>query len=197
MIHKGRIYLTWVIMNLIGFMLGSILGATNNGVVPIIIPGMLGILLGDLIFGATIGLAQWLALRHSSPLTMSAWWIVASSFGFMLGARSGALLTYRLVNEWLPPSVIFGVFMGGCISLATIWPLSQISAWPRSLGWIIISVPAWILGEGIAFAADFSQTTVPLVALTIGAITGLELLRLQSNTTVPLTIWLQEEKNLE
>ena len=173
-------------MNLIGFMLGSILGATNNGVIPKMVPGILGLLIGDLIFGATIGLAQWIALRQSSSLVVTNWWIIATSFGFMLGARSGALFTYHLVSEWLPPSVIFGVFMGSSIGLATVWPLSRIIAWPRVFGWIFISVPAWVLGEGIAFAADFSQTAVPLVALAISGMTGLEVLLLQKGTSTTL-----------
>lgn len=181
-------------MNLLGFMLGSVLGATNNGVVPNMVPGMLGLLIGDLIFGATIGLAQWIALRYASSVIVTAWWVVATSFGFMLGARSGALLTYRLVNEWLPPSVIFGIFMGSSIGLATVWPLSRIIAWPRVFGWIFISVPAWILGEGIAFATDFSQIAVPLVALAISGMTGLEVLLLQKGNSASLASWRKRKR---
>jgi len=180
MLESGRMYLARLFLNLIGFLAGSILEATSNGLVPAMIPGIIGLLLGDLIFGATIGLAQWLVLRRTSFLAVSAWWIVASSVGFVLGARSGALLTYPLANDWLPASVVFGIFMGGSLGLATLWSLSQVIAWPRSFGWLIVSLPAWVFGEGIAFATDFSFATMPLVALSISGISGLELLRLQT-----------------
>ena len=182
MFKNGRFYLAWILVNPIGFMIGSILGASSNGLVPFLIPGMIGLLLGDLVFGATFGLAQWLVLRRTRSLAVSTWWIVASSVGFMLGARSGTLLTHQLTNEWMQPSVIFGIFIGGSIGLATVWPLSQIIAWPRLLGWLVVSLPAWVLGEGIAFSADFAHAAVPLVALAISCITGLELLRLQIKT---------------
>jgi len=184
MIKNWKFYFSWIIVNPIGFVLGSLLGASNNGLVPALIPGMIGLMLGDLTFGAILGLTQWLVLRRTRALAVSIWWVIASSFGFMLGARSGNLLTPLLVNEWLAPSVVFGIFMGGSIGLATIWPLSQLIAWPRLLGWIVVSVPAWILGEGIAFASDFAHYSVPLVALIISGLTGLELLHLQAKKTL-------------
>ena len=166
-------------MNLIGFLAGGILGATSIGLVPAKIPGIIGLLLGEPIFGVTIGLAQWIALRSTSFLTVSAWWIAATSIGFTVGAHSGALLTYRLANDWLPASIVFGIIMGGSLGLAALWPMRLVIAWPRSFGWLFVSLPAWVLGEGISFAADFSHSTVPLVALSISGVSGLELLRLQ------------------
>ena len=196
MIENGRLFLAWIFMNLIGYLVGSILGATSNGLVPAMIPGMIGLLLGDLIFGATIGLAQWLVLRRKSSLAVSAWWVIASSIGFIVGARSGALLTHQLASDWLQPSVVFGIIMGGSVGLATMWPLMQITAWPKLLGWLAISVAAWVLGEGIAFSADFAQTTVPLVALSISGITGLGLLRLQVNSEAKSDIVVHKQISL-
>lgn len=189
MIKNWKFFFSWIIVNPIGFMLGSLLGASNNGLIPILIPGLIGLMIGDLIFGAILGLTQWFVLRRTRALAVSNWWIIASSFGFMLGARLGNLLTHHLVNDWLPPSVIFGIFMGGSIGLATIWPLSQIIAWPRLFGWLAVSLPAWILGEGIAFASDFAHHTVPLIALIISGLTGLELLRLQAGETLKSNSW--------
>ena len=179
MLESWRLYLAWLFMNLIGFLAGGILGATSNGLVPAKIPGIIGLLLGDPIFGVTIGLSQWIALRSTSFLTVSAWWIAATSIGFTVGAHSGALLTYRLANDWLPASIVFGIIMGGSLGLAALWPMRQVIAWPRSFGWLFVALPAWVLGERIAFAADFSHSTVPLVALSISGVSGLELLRLQ------------------
>ena len=80
--------------------------------------------------------------------------------------------------------IVFGLFMGSSVGLATIWPLSQIIAWHRLFGWFAVSLPACVFGEGIAFAADFAHTTVPLVALSISCITGLELIRLQARKSL-------------
>ena len=174
-------YSSWILANTVGFMAGSYWGATNDGLIPNAVTGYPGLILGDLIFGATFGLAQWLVFRLTRFLDIKPWWIVLTSVGFMLGARSGSLLTYRLefLHEWLKPSFIFGIFMGGSIGLTTWFAFHGIIPWKRLLWWLIVSMLAWVLGEGIAFEANFIQDTVPQVAVTISAITGLELLRLR------------------
>ena len=182
----GRFYLAWIAGNLIGFMVGSVMGATSNGLVPALVPGFIGLVCGDLIFGLAIGLAQWRVLRSTNINVFLPGWLFASSIGFMLGARLGSLLTYRLVADWLPAHIVFGIFMGTCIGLATTLPLSRIIAWPKLIGWIVISIPAWVLGESIAFASEFAQAYVPVIAISISALTGLELLRLQRPKPVDL-----------
>jgi hypothetical protein len=92
---------------------------------------------------------------------------------------------------------MFGLFMGSSVGLATIWPLSQIIAWPRLFGWFAISLPAWVLGERIAFAADFAHATVPLVALAISCLTGLELLRLQISTSAKSDFRVKKQMEME
>lgn len=176
---RNRFYLEWLLFNPIGFILGSLHGATNTGFVTKVIPGLFGLVLGDLIFGAMFGFAQYLVFRRTRFLPASIWWIVASSIGFTFGARMGALLTFRITEEWFLAGVIFGVIMGTSVGLATALVLFRQFSPVQLLIWLGTCILAWIAGESIAFAAHFSLITVPLVALAIAGITGLGLIYLQ------------------
>jgi hypothetical protein len=179
MSQRNRFYLEWIISNPIGFTLGSLLGATSSGFVPMLIPGLFGLMLGDLIFGAMFGFAQYLVFRRTGFLPVSIWWIIANSVGFTLGARIGALLTFRFTDEWSLAGIIFGVIMGTSVGLATAFALFQKLTPGHFFVWLGTSILAWIAGESIAFAANFSLITVPLVALAIASLTGLGLIHLQ------------------
>ncbi len=166
--------IAWVVLNLIGFTLGSYFGATSVGVIPDLVPGVGGILLGDLVFGLIIGLFQWLALKFFfRRFTISASWVLLTSLGFTFGARAGSLLTYRIVNAWLTPAFVFGVIMGGSIGLATALVLRNKLTYAGLGIWFSASVLAWVLGESIAFSTDFAQATVPYVSLAISSVIGL------------------------
>lgn len=178
MASKHRFLLEWLALNVIGFTLGSLHGATSTGFVPMVIPGLFGLVLGDLIFGGMVGFAQYLVFQRTGFLPVSLWWVAANSLGFTLGARSGALLTFRLTQEWLLAGVVFGVIMGIFIGVATAIVLWGRFSPLRLLLWVGLCVLAWIAGESIAFASYFTLKTVPLVALAIAGITGLGLMYL-------------------
>ena len=166
---------SWIAINLIAFVCGSALGATSTGLVPYLIPGYMGLVLGDLLCGAVIGYCQWLVLKRARGFVVSPWWIAVSSVGFLIGARAGALLTYRIAGGWLLPSIVFGVFMGGSIGFTTAWVLRHTVDFRHLPVWVAVSLVAWILGEGIAFSSGFAQAAVPQVALAIAGVTGLGL----------------------
>jgi len=180
MTQKERFFVEWMVLNPIGFTLGSLHGATDNGFVPSVITGYLGLILGDILFGGMVGFSQYIVFRRTDFLPASIQWIVANSIGFTLGARLGALLTFRITDDWILAGVIFGVFMGGSIGLATGLVIYKSITTKRLLIWIIISVAAWVMGETVAFASLFEIKTVPLVALAIAGTTGAGLIFLQS-----------------
>jgi len=184
MLLKNRFFLIWLLLNPIGFTLGSLFGATDNGLIPSLIPGLAGLILGDLVFGGMIGFVQYLVFRITKYLPATILWVIATSLGFALGARTGSLLTYRITQDWTLAGIIFGVFMGGSIGLITALTLYKQYSPNRLIVWIITSVTAWIAGEGIAFASLFLLKTVPLVALAIAGITGLGLIYMQSQPQV-------------
>jgi hypothetical protein len=174
-------YLKWIICNLIGFWAGSTLGATGVGLIPALFPGNFGLLVGDLIFGSMIGFFQWLVLRNHQGLTVSSWWFVLVGVGFTVGARFGALLTHRIVNEWFLAGIVFGCFMGGSIGLTTTLGFREKISWSRFSVWLITSILAWVAGESIAFASNFSAAAVPWVAVAISSINGIGLIWMWSS----------------
>lgn len=177
---RPRFFREWLVLNVIGFTLGSLHGATTDGLIPAIIPGMIGLVLGDLVFGGMIGFVQYLALLRTPLLPVNSAWILATSLGFMLGARSGAFFTFRITQDWILAGVVFGVFMGTSVGLVTAFALfRKLPPVRHILMWVGICILAWIAGESIAFAAHFSLRTVPLVALAIAVITGVGLLSFQ------------------
>ena len=145
-----------------------------------LIPGDLGLVVGDLVYGALIGFFQWLVLRNHKGLTVSIWWVVLAGVGFTAGARFGALLTHRIVSEWFLAGIVFGCFMGGSVGLTTALGLGNSFSFFRFSVWLITSILGWVAGESLAFASNFSAAAVPWVAVAIGGITGLGLLWIRS-----------------
>ncbi|MEP0805499.1 MAG: hypothetical protein HRF47_08405 [Chloroflexota bacterium] len=172
---RSRFFLEWLALNPVGFIFGSLHGATSSGFVPMVIPGMAGLLLGDLIFGAMIGFSQYLVFARTRFLPVTFGWILTHSLGFTLGARAGALLTFRITQDWTMAGIIFGIFMGTSIAFFTAFTLFRKFSPIQSLTWLATCILAWVAGESIAFASNFSLLTVPLIALTIGSITALGL----------------------
>jgi len=188
MAPKNRFFLIWLLLNPTGFTLGNLFGATDYGLIPSLIPGLAGLILGDLVFGGIVGFVQYLVFRVTKYLPASSLWIIATSLGFTLGARTGSLLTYRITQDWTLAGIIFGVFMGGIIGLVTALTLYKQFSLNRILVWIITSVTAWVAGEWIAFASLFSLKTIPLVAVAIAGITGLGLIYIQSQPQVEILV---------
>jgi hypothetical protein len=179
-------FLFWLAVNVGGFTVGSLLGATTGGLIPSIIPGLGGLILGDLIYGGLIGLAQSIVIKKFDLFRVPALWIIATAVGFMLGARFGAKFTYALVTQiHLPPSIIFGAFMGGGVGFTTAGTFRHILSPVQLTIWLVINILAWMLGEGIAFYYLFSQIHVPLVALGVASITGIGLVLLSKLMKYP------------
>ncbi|MBA3873529.1 MAG: hypothetical protein H0X30_30730 [Anaerolineae bacterium] len=171
----------WIFANIIGFLIGNALGATNDGLVSHLMSGrILPHIIGDWIFGASFGVAQWLVLRRFFPNSRSSlrWWIPACMIGFMVGARLGARFAPMVGDDTFLVGIAFGALMG--ISLSTIqcialW-LSGTLKSARPLLWIPVSIVAWIIGESIAFHFGFVLFGVPIEALAIALVSGIALL---------------------
>lgn len=172
---KGwTLFARWLLANLLGFVIGSLLGASNGSLIVALLSGRPALVLGDLVFGAAIGAAQWLALRNAGPRSVPLQWILATSIGFMVGARSGARFGPELVDAvGTPPSVAFGIIMGASIGLATTWVLRHRLRSTLGVAWTTINVIAWAFGESIAFSLNFSQRSVAFVAVAIASVSWL------------------------
>lgn len=163
--------LRWLVANLVGFVAGSLLGATDGGLFVQLIPGRPGVVVGDLVFGSAIGFAQRLAFHHTPARSLPATWILATAIGFTLGARMGGRFAPDVAAlTQLPISTVFGVCMGTSLGLATLPLLGTVNL-RRSTIWVGSNAVAWILGEGIAFSTSFAQAAVSAVALVIAGTT--------------------------
>lgn len=179
--NQQRFIVEWTVLNVIGFMVGSFLGATDGGIVPAALGHTLvAKIIGDILFGAAFGLAQVIVFwRHFPQSRGRAWiWILASIIGFTAGVRLGTRFGPQITQAepWL--GLVFGVIVGGSLGLAE-WAAMRwlgVLTTQSSVWWIPASTIAWIIGEAIAFASNFSQATVPLVAIGIALTTGIALM---------------------
>ena len=109
----------WLGANAVGFTIGSLLGASSGGWIPAQFAGPLttaGLILGDLVFGVCIGLAQWLVLRSSSWPGLSATWVILTALGFTVGARLGPVIAPRVSLDPNSLAIAFGIVMGLALS---------------------------------------------------------------------------------
>jgi hypothetical protein len=130
----------WPLAILVGFPIGGFLGdLAVDGV------DSLGTALaGGLIAGATIGAAEWLALRR----WVSSLWIVATSLGMAGGLALGAaLVDYEIGRgDLVVMGAVTGLLVGGLQALvlrrqgvtgAIWWTVANSLAW--ALGWLVTS----------------------------------------------------------
>ena len=129
------------------------------------------------IFGALMGLVQWLVLRRISSVSML--WILACSAGFVVGEAGAALVLWRQgilrstlgvfqAGPQLPEVVIFAV-SGVWIGLFQ-WPLLRRSV-PKAAWWIIASCLAW----GLATLVVARPYLFLLGGLALGLVTAIAL----------------------
>lgn len=179
---QRRFLVEWTISNIIGFMIGSLLGATNGGLVTAALGDtLLAKVVGDVLFSAAFGLAQVIIFWRHFPESRGRlwWWVIASIIGFTVGVRMGARFAPQIapLEPWL--GLVFGLVVGSCLGVVE-WAAMR---WAGALkveapiGWIPASILAWMIGEMIAFSSDFNQGTVPLVAIAIAVTSGVALVR--------------------
>jgi hypothetical protein len=124
----------WPVAILIGFPIGGLLAdLVVNGV-----DSVGAALVGGLIAGAVIGLAQWLALRPR----VSWHWIPATSIGLAVGLAAGAALVDYGIDrgDLLLMGAVSGLGVGALQALV----LARHAA--GAVWWAVANPPAWALG---------------------------------------------------
>jgi hypothetical protein len=182
-----KFLLEWVLVNIVGFTVGSLLGATDYSLISNVLGASLPAkVIGDVFFGGCIGLAQYWVLRRHFPQSHPRliWWVMLSIIGFIVGARSASRFAPMITTDEVPLSIIFGIFLGGAFGLVHWVGMQTIGTLKakKSIVWIPACIVAWIIAELIGFGLDFNQLGVPLLALAIGIVTG-----------ITLVVWMQPE----
>jgi hypothetical protein len=177
-LSQSRPFLTqWILFNMVGFTVGSLLGATDDSLTAALLGASLPArIVGDLVFGLCIGLAQFLVFRRHFPQGQARLigWIPVIMIGFTLGARLGARFAPGLSVDLITLAVVFGIFLGGSVGLVG-WAgmrLLNVLQADQPAAWVPTCIAAWILAECVAFPLGLSQLAMPLVSLVIGVVTG-------------------------
>ncbi|MCB9453950.1 MAG: hypothetical protein H6672_21160 [Anaerolineaceae bacterium] len=166
---QRRQWVEWILANVAGLLIGSVLGATDGGLVHGIV--------GDLLLGASIGVCQWWALRryldHRPGL---GWWPFVTTFGYTAGVVLGRRFASTITTEHLLLGLVFGVFVGVPLGLAQAIAVRRLSGGQRAaLVWFLAALAAWIAGELVAFLFYFRLEGVPFVGLAVALLSGLAL----------------------
>lgn len=179
---QRRFLIEWILANIVGLLVGSLLGATDGGV----IKGVAG----DLLLGASVGVAQlWVLRRHLGSLPGLWWWLPATAFGYAAGVVLGRRFSPMMTTDHLVLGFVFGVVVGAftgagqAIAIRFIRGRSEMA-----INWFMVTLMAWIAGEMVAFIFYFRLEGVPLVGLAVALISGLMLPALKSPAAARSTL---------
>jgi hypothetical protein len=161
----------------------------------------IGEVVSFIVFGAAVGLAQWLVLRRF--FEGSGWWILATA----LGSAAGLSLTNMIHRILLGVS---GYLVAGSLGGAALGLVVGIAQWMvlrrhlrKASWWVIVTAAGWSAGSiaAWAFSLQFIEfykimTEFALIGTVVSISTGLVLLLLKKNTppfedmrTSPIRIW--------
>ncbi len=166
----SRRFLLWWILTFLGFPPGGLLAIIVVGSIGGVSTGALA----GILAGASIGTAQWLALRRR--LGISPLWIAATAIGLSLGDAVGAALTGAgtQIGDLLVTGLASGLAVGilqwpllrGRVRRSGLWPIVVTLAWP--IAWTV----TWAFGVDVergyaVFGATGALTFVTFTALTL------------------------------
>jgi hypothetical protein len=143
----------WIIATVIGFFIGTFLGANKVGLVQHI-PG-------DFLFGLSIGVAQLPVLYRHLPRRDNRilLWAAATAIAFPISVVLGRRSVSFFPNSSQMIDFYFGIGMGlghGIIQALAIRFLLPSAGW-RCLYWIPFAILGWIAAEVISMGINYTQ----------------------------------------
>jgi dolichyl-phosphate-mannose--protein O-mannosyl transferase len=180
-ISQSRRFLTeWVIFNVVGFVLGFWLGATDDNVITRLFgQRFLMLAISDMFNAGTFGLAQYFVLRRHFPESRQhlLWWVATSAIGFMIGARLAVRFAGFFTFQVVPFSIVFGTIIGAALGLvqwAAMRYFGKLQAAQPAV-WIPVCIIAWALSEQLYTMGGGGLRIMPLFGLFMGLLTGVAL----------------------
>ena len=172
--------------------LGALTAETSSGrQLPILV-------VGGLVEGAALGLAQALVLRRVLPGFRTPAWVVATSaaagFAWLLGMLPSA--TQAMWSTWPPAGLVVGASVLGLVLLLSIGtaqmlvmpagtPAAHAWIWWTALGWCaglaafsLVATPLWHEGQAPLVTALVGMAAGTVMAVVMAAVTGVGAVRL-------------------
>lgn len=156
-------FLWWVFVNFLSFAVG--IGLSQ------VIVNVTGEIVSFAVFGAIVGLAQWMMLRKHISLT--GWWVLFSA----LSASVGLILVNfaQGAMPWGDYHPILAILFCGLV-IGIIQALILKNHLPKTGFWVLVSVISWLLGGVVGFLLDLQLFSFFLIIVNyslIGMITGI------------------------
>ena len=156
-------WLWWVLASTVGLAVGGAVGGAVGFAVyeePAGVAVVVGVAVVGAVFGASVGIAQWLVLRRQ--VSRAGWWVLASTVGLAVG---GVVVEAVLVGGALlvGETLVFAVF-GASVGIAQ---------WLVLRRWQVSRAGWWVLASTVGFAVTGVVVEAVFVSLAgYGAITG-------------------------
>jgi hypothetical protein len=205
--NAGRLWLEWTLATLVGYGVGILVA------LPWTInfayagqPEMLIGLASGVVWGATVGIAQWQVLRRHAR-QIDGWWVLATLVGAMLGLGLGMALAEAvnlpslmvaergasafvhalpIVLQTSLTGAVVGVVLG-----AAQWLVLRRAIHPAGW-WIIASGLGWMIGMGLGAALADVITIIGALLVTgiaSGVLTGLAMQQIVRQESVNSRAW--------
>jgi len=159
----------WIIATIIGFFIGTFLGANKVGLVQHI-PG-------DFLFGLSIGVAQLPVLYRYIPKRDNRLmlWVAATAIAFPIGAVLGRRSVVFFPSNSYLNDFYFGIGMGlgHSIIQALAIRIFLPSAGRRFLYWIPFAIMGWIAAEVVALGIHYTLVLSIPTGLTLAVFTAI------------------------
>jgi hypothetical protein len=153
------LFFSWLILTI----LGAGIGWAAGWLASFHVPGQLATMFLGIVFGAVLGLFQWLPLR--GHLNKSILWVILSSLGWGIGFPIGALFAQRFGLTEATFGLAVGIVAGFCVGLFQwIYLRRQLSG----AGW-------WILANAFVWGWSlvFYRPGVSAIGAFYGALSGI------------------------
>jgi hypothetical protein len=146
--------LWWVFVNVVSFAAGIALSQ--------VIISVTGEIISFAVFGAVVGLVQWLTLRKHFSLTSASVGLILVNF-------------VQRVVPWGEYSLILGILFCGLV-IGSIQAYFLRNHLPKTFFWVLANVIGWLLGGVVGFYLDPQLSTFFVITINyslIGIITGI------------------------
>jgi hypothetical protein len=179
-----ELWLVWIFVTAISWAAGLVIAVVIVKIASLALPGAASLVMGGVVVGALIGLAQWAILRPGAR-SLGAW-TVAAALGWTaaLVITAGAL---RMIG------ISWGGLVGGALG-GLVWGLAQWLALRPETGervtWTLATALGWTaavaLGTALPFEGDLALVGGGAVQMAVSGVVGMIIIGMVAVVALPL-----------